>query len=217
MTRYAIYFAPAPGPFADAADHWLGRDMTRPPLHPDLWGATDNPRRYGFHATLKAPFRLAEGCDTATLIAAVDRFAASHAMVALEGLRLASLDGFMSLIPVGDVTALNALAADIVRDLDQLRAPLSAADIARRKPERLSPVQRAYLDAWGYPYVLDEFRFHMTLSNQLDAAQRAWLEPLADAHFAPFVDRPTQIDALTIFVEGTDGMFQHLHRAPLAG
>ncbi|MFN4099764.1 MAG: DUF1045 domain-containing protein [Pararhodobacter sp.] len=220
MTRYALYFAPAEGAFAEAAAGWLGRDAASgavlDPLHPDLPALTASARRYGFHATLKAPFRLAEGQSEAGLIAAMDRFGAETPAVTLDGLRIASLGGFLALVPEGDEAPLNAFAAQVVRSFDPFRAPLTPAEVERRKPATLSPRQRAMLGAWGYPYVLDEFRFHMTLSDRLDPAQRAWVEPLAQTHLAPHLPRPAVIDALSLFTEEADGAFRIRHRSPLS-
>ena len=221
MTRYALYFAPSDGAFADCAARWLGRDAAhdRPvvPLHPDLPPLTETARRYGFHATLKAPFRLADGARPDDLTRAMADFAARTPPVVIAGLQLADLDGFLALVPMGDTTALDAIAARVVQEFDPLRAPLTQAEIARRQPHRLSPNQRALLDAWGYPYVMDEFRFHMTLTDRLRPDQGAWVRPLADATFAPFTGRPVTLDALTLFVEGADGLFHHARRVPLTG
>lgn len=215
MTRYALYFAPETGSFADIAARWLGR--AGDPVHPDLWPLTASARRYGFHATLKAPFRLAEGQDVDALVAAMADFAATQAPVALDGLQLANLDGFLALVPMGDTTALDAFAARVVQGFEPFRAPLTAADIARRNPDRLSPRQRALLDTWGYPYVMDEFRFHMTLTERLAPADLDWVGPLARATFADHLHHPVTIDALTLCVEGADGVFHPVHRAALVG
>jgi hypothetical protein len=215
MTRYALYFAPPPGAFAETAARWLGRAL--PAISGDLWPLTASARRYGFHATLKAPFRLEPGLTESDLIAAMDRFGATCAPVDLAGLGLADLDGFLALIPQGDTGPLNDLAARVVRDFDPLRAPLTPADIARRNPDRLTPRQRALLDQWGYPFVLDEFRFHMTLTDRLAPGDAAWVLPLARACFAAFTDRPLRIDALSLYVEAPDGLFHPRHRAPLSG
>ena len=63
------------------------------------------------------------------------------------------------------------------------RAPLSAADRERRIKAKLSPRQIELMDQWGYPYVLDEYRFHMTLTgalldNMRDRFRNAWSMPL---------------------------------------
>lgn len=215
MTRYALYFAPPPGDFTDTAARWLGRAL--PPIAADLWPLTSNARRYGFHATLKAPFRLKPGLGVQDLITAMDGFAATCAPVDLAGLELADLDGFLALIPQGDTGPLNAFAARVVQDFDPLRAPLTPADYARRNPDRLSPHHRALLDQWGYPYVMDSFQFHMTLTDRLRPADAEWVTPLARSSFVPFTNRPLRIDALSLFVEDADGLFHPHHRAALSG
>jgi hypothetical protein len=215
MTRYALYFTPQAGPFSATAARWLGRSGD--PFHADLWPLTTSARRYGFHATLKAPFRLTHEQHEAALITAMTDFAVDQAPVALEGLRLANLDGFLALIPVGDTTALDTFAARVVRDFDRFRAPLTEADISRRNPAHLSPRQRTLLDTWGYPYVMEEFRFHMTLTDRLDPAQQEWVLPLAESTFANYLQRPMMINTLTLCVEGPDAMFHSVHRTTLTG
>lgn len=215
MTRYALYYAPPAGEFATCAARWLGRDD--PPIAAGLWPLTAKARRYGFHATLKAPFRLAQGATRAALQDQMAQFAAQTAPVVLDGLHLADLDGFLALIPQGDAAPLNAFAARVVQQFDPLRAPLTSADIARRQPDRLSARQRALLDRWGYPFVLDEFRFHMTLTDQLDPDQAAWVRPLAQATFAPFTGRRLAIAALSLFAEAPDGLFHPVHHVALTG
>ncbi|WP_127103852.1 DUF1045 domain-containing protein [Pararhodobacter zhoushanensis] len=219
MKRYALYYAPDTGPFADAAAQWLGRDAAtgRAVAQPDamLPALTLSARRYGFHGTLKAPFRLAEGVSEDDLIAAVEIFAAGRSSVVVDGLRVASLDGFLALIPEGDTTALDDFAAKVVTRFERLRAPLTEAEVARRKPERLSARQRALLETYGYPYVLDQFRFHMTLTDRLDAGQTAVLQPMAKALFEPLLPRPFAFKALSVFGEAEDGSFHQLLRARL--
>src|SRR5689334_2324140 len=93
--RFAIYAVPGAG-LADAAgaalcrraEQWLGRGAAGQPVTADVpagWtraeldAITASARRYGFHATLKAPFRLAEGRTPEELDAALTGFTASHA------------------------------------------------------------------------------------------------------------------------------------------
>lgn len=222
MKRYAIYYAPEAGAFADAAASWLGWDpvtgqtVAQPELGLDLAAVTEEPRKYGFHGTIKPPFRLAQGVDFARLDAAVSRLAASLRPIEMPGLDLHFLERFLALTPAGDTRALQDLAARVVEDLDPLRAPLTEAEIARRRPERLSPRQRDLLDRYGYPFVMEEFRFHLTLSGPLDAAQKQALTGLAETYFAPHLPRPFRIAALCLFGEAEGGSFHLLHRYPLS-
>lgn len=217
MKRYAIYYAPPPGGFAQAGAAWLGWDAAagQPVEQPDpaLEAVTVAPRKYGFHGTVKPPFRLAEGQSFAALHAAVATLATRLGPVTLPGLRLRDLDGFLALTPEGDQAPLQALAAEVVTTLEPFRAPLTAAEIAKRRPERLTPRQRALLDAYGYPFVLEEFRFHLTLSDRLPDPQP--LAAQAGAHFAPHLPRPFTVGALCLFGEAADGRFHLMARHPL--
>ncbi|WP_324455193.1 DUF1045 domain-containing protein [Pararhodobacter sp.] len=219
MKRYALYFAPPPGPLARAGAQWLGRDavtgqsLAQP--DPGLPALTASARRYGFHATLKAPFALAEGTDEEALLAAVDAFAAGVAPFAIGGLRVDLLGRFLALTPIGDTGPLRDFAAQVVRRFDRFRAPLTDRDRARRHPDSLPPRQRAQLDRWGYPWIFDDFRFHLTLSDPLTEAQQTRFRPMAEDLFAPLLPQPFVMDALCVFGEGVEGDFRHLHRAPL--
>jgi len=224
--RYALYYAPQPGPLADFAAHWLGWDAVAgtPVPHPEvpdlprpLSALTEAPRKYGFHATIKPPFRLAQGLRGTDLHQAAATLAQTLAPVRLDGLDLTNLDGFLALTPAGDVGPLGALAGRIVTELDPLRAPLTAAEIARRLQSPLTDRHKALLDRWGYPYVLEQFRFHMTLTGNLPAAEAAVTAAILGPLLAPLVPRPCLIDSLCLFGEAADGQFHLVHRYTLSG
>lgn len=221
--RYCIYVVPE-GALYDRGACWLGWDSAagRARTLPALPGLTDSaealtarPRKYGFHGTIKPPFRLADGHDAAGLRAALDRFCAGRPPVTLPGLEVAPLGRFVALRAVGDEGALAALAGETVRALDDFRAARDAAELARRQHAELTERQAALLARWGYPYVMDEFRFHMTLTGPLEA-------PEADArvlagHFADVLPSPFVIASLALLGEDAQGRFHLLHRAPLSG
>lgn len=226
--RYAIYFTPPAGhPLVAAAEAWLGRSVFGRDVEPrDIGGIpaearvplVASPARYGFHGTLKAPFRLREGEDEASLVAALDAYCAARSPLPALPLAVTSLDGFLALTPAAPADALFDLAADIVRHFDGFRAPLSEADLARRSPERLTPSLRANLEAWGYPYIFDAFRFHMTLTERLGAEDAARVRPVLEAHFGDVLAEPVAIDRLALYVEATPGApFTCLHEVALAG
>jgi hypothetical protein len=223
MKRYAVYYAPREGAFAFRANEWLGRepgkgrDLPQPVLAGigDPRGITAEPRRYGFHGTLRAPFRLAEGMTEATVRDCVTRLASRLPPVVCDGLHLETLRGFVALTPMGCEAAPLDLGAAVVEGTDALRAPLTEAEIARRRPDHLSRRQRQLLERWGYPFVMEEFRFHLTLTDRLEAPDpvRAALE----AFFAPVLPRPFVIEDLCLFGEDQSGRFHLLHRYALAG
>jgi len=229
MTRHAIYALPGIGTgdatgilLRERAEAWLGRSVVGgspapAPAAPAGWtraeveAITVDARRYGFHGTLKAPFRLADGRDVAALDAAVADLAGARDPVVLPGLRVASLGGFLALVPTGPVPALDTLAADVVTGLDAFRAPPTEAETARRDPAALSPRQRELLATWGYPYVLDRFRFHLTLTDRIPTADLPRVEAALTAWFADGTHRPVAVDALALVVEDAPGAPFRLH------
>jgi putative phosphonate metabolism protein len=227
--RYAVYFAPDPdSPLARYGAAWLGYDAATGTNVPQpalsaitserLQEITAEPRRYGFHATLKPPFVLADGVDKAELDAAVSALAGRLTAFAAPRLRLAQVSGFWALIPSAPCEPLDNLAASCVPELDQFRAPPSATELARRRRAGLSPAQEALLLRWGYPYVMAEFRFHMTLTARLSGAEGdavgAALAPLVE----PFCQAPLPIDALSLFrQDAADRPFRLIRRYALAG
>ena len=211
MTRYALYFAPAAAhPLWSAGCAWLGRD-------PESGGAGEggphrgDPRRYGFHATLKPPFALRDGTTPSQLLGALTRFVDERAAFAMPPLQVAALGDFLALRPVDPDAAapgqpLRELADDCVRLFDPFRRPPSAAEIARRVAARLDEWQRANVDRWGYPHVFEHWRFHMTLSDSLaDDSLRAALQADAARHFAEALAQPLRCDGVALFVEDAPG------------
>lgn len=224
--RYAIYYAPRDGAFAGAVASWLGWDPVAGAAvaHPSLDGLpapvetlTAEPRKYGFHGTIKAPFRLAAGVGRGDLEREVARLAARLAPVVMPGLRVAALKGFVALLPEGDEADLLELGAEIVTRLDPLRAALTGAEVAKRRPERLSARQRALLEQWGYPYVMEEFRFHLTLTGNLEEAQTQAVLAVLEHWLAPVLPRPFVIEDLCLFGEDAVGRFHLLSRHALTG
>lgn len=200
---------------------WLGWDIATgmPVSRPEVEGIdaiTATPRKYGFHATLKPPFFLAEGGRLKNLEKAVEALACRLTPVSCDGLDLTALGGFLALTPRGNDSRINRLATEIVERLDAFRRLPSPAEIARRREVGLTARQEAMLARWGYPYVKDEFRFHMTLTGNLgpeDAARvMAEIRPLL-----PPLPSPFTLDEIALVGERPDGKFELLHRYALSG
>ena len=216
FVRYAVYWAPEAGdPMGAFGAAWLGHDpgTTQARSNRDRLGLsaamaddlTTEPRRYGLHATLKAPFRLKSGARLAQLADAADALARSITAFAAEPLRLMNLNGFLALCPAQPAPALDALARRCVIDLDHLRAPLTPAERVRRKPQFLTPEQRRLLDTWGYPHVFEHFRFHITLTKRLTEAERALVQPLLETATKPFCCKPFSVGSVALFGDPGDG------------
>lgn len=227
--RYALYFTPpADDPLTRSAAAWLGRDafsgdtiaIESADAFPTetMVSLTEDPRRYGFHATIKAPFELAEGQSEDALVERYRAFCASRAAFDIPSIVVGQLGPFFALIPAETHPPLQDFAAAVVEAFEPFRAPLSEADIARRKPERLSEAQRAHLLRWGYPYVMEEFRFHMTLTGPIEPMQAETMRQLTTARFAAFTDKPLRISGLALFVERERGAPFTVHAwQPLTG
>jgi len=230
--RYAIYLAPPPESalwrFGSAV---VGRDAasgeTLSSFAPEgvdaaAWRSmTSEPRRYGFHATIKAPFRLADDACVSDLCAALGDLAQDEkpfaaGRLAVSTLALGDAASFVALTPSSPSAAVARLEERVVRGLDAFRAPLNDAEWARRDPARLTARQREAFERWGYPYALADFRLHFTLTNALDPA-----EPIAATltrEFERHVADPTLVvDALVLFVQKPNGDFVIDQRFPLGG
>lgn len=223
--RYGIYVVPE-GAFYAAGAAWLGWDSAAgiPVPHghvPDLpdtaEAMTATPRKYGFHGTIKPPFFLADGTDVDGLHEAAAAFCASRAPVTIPQLEVRRLGGFIAVVPSEPNAALADLAGATVEALDTFRAPPSDAELARRRKAGLSDRQEALLQTWGYPYVMEEFRFHLTLTGRLPSEKADLARAALDAYIAPALPQPWIIDSLCMLGEDDEGRFHLIHRYTFAG
>ncbi|MBR0829228.1 DUF1045 domain-containing protein [Bradyrhizobium manausense] len=208
--RYAIYYAADAGDALSrfgaellGYDAHTGNELPFPAealqVAPDWRDVSADPRKYGFHATLKAPMALAPGRSEAELLAACAAFAGKTRPIPIIRPVVDAISGFIAVIPPEPVGELQQLAADCTVEFDAFRAPLTAEDRARRRPDRLSERQRDYLDRWGYPYVMEEFRFHMTLTGRLDAERRGPIIEMLRTRFARLSINTIAIDRIALF------------------
>ncbi len=229
FARVALYMMPPEGPLAEFGAQWLGWDIARGVLvaHGDvlrglagdaaLAEITGTPRKYGFHGTIKPPFRLAKGRSLSELEDKIEVLCTQIPPVTLDGLAATSLGGFVALTPVGNTGALAEMAAQFVTGLDMFRAPATTGEIARRRKVGLSAAQDALLLKWGYPYVLSEFRFHLTLSGRLPAEQAETLCAAVQNHLDGVITAPQTINDICLVGEAEDGQFHLIHRYPFSG
>ncbi len=219
--RYAIYYVPDETSLAEFGANWLGWDISTGKTverHPD---APDpeivaTPRKYGFHSTLKPPFQLALGRHVDDLAADLSSFCGRTAPVNMGGLRLSRIGHFLALIPDGDTKDLNELAFSVVRTFDPYRRPAEEAELQRRRSAGLSEAQEKNLLTWGYPYVGQEFRFHLTLTGKLDPQALAETVRVLEDRLP---ELPPRFDMTSIALVGEDasGQFRMIHRYALTG
>lgn len=228
--RCAIYFAPADdSPWASAGNEWLGRcaatgrSLDQAEIAgvdaPLLRQLTAEPRRYGWHATLKAPFRLAAGCSLDDLRRALHRVCGALPAFTLPALRVVRMDRFLALRPAAHAPLLDAVAAACVMQLHALAQPLDEAELRRRRLAGLTPQQDALLTRWGYPWVLEQFRFHLSLTGdlgQVPASVQAALLRGAQERFEALP--PCRFGSVALFVEPRPGAdFEQLEQVELRG
>ncbi len=208
--RYALYLALDIGSaWWQWGSRWLGRcaatgkEMQQPIIAGyganEFSALTEQPRKYGFHATLKAPFHLAAGQTRDALIAAVREFCAARPSFRLAPLKVAKLDDFLALVPIEHDMRVDQIAAGCVRSFDRFRAPPQQR---RKFTSQLSARQQRHFEEWGYPYVFADFRFHMTLTGGLIGLARDKVDALFAAARVAVVElntEPPAFDAVCVF------------------
>lgn len=226
--RYAIYFAPQNGtPLAQFGRTWFASDPHFPDktiqrrnygLEPDTaQRITKKPERYSFHATIKAPFRLHKKQTIQDLQNKLAEFARRQRTFSLHGLALTQLENCLVLATPTANPEINDLAAQCVSEFDLFRAETTPADHARRKSEQLTPEQRALLDLWGYPYVFEEFHFHMTLTGPLTQREIEEITPILAPALKDISLGQVEISSICLFGDPGEGKtFRLIERYPFS-
>ena len=209
--RCAICFTPpADDALTVAAARWLRRDPytgariawpVEGLVETDHAFLTAAPRRIGFHGSLKAPFRIATEHELGDVQAALVKFCRRVSPLTVDAMRIALIENFFALVPTEPNPELHELATDFVTVFDQYRSPTSDLDLARGDIGRLNGRQFANLMAWGHPYVLDQFRFHMTLTGPIDELERDYVAQMLHRHFGTLAGEPLCISQVALFVE----------------
>ncbi len=187
MTNYkrvAIYFLPKKNSsLENFGKNLLGRDINKKKkisltrrqkyfinrgftYFDELKNYCEQPAKYGFHATLKAPFRLKRNVKTKNFYDVISHIATQHSRFKIKGLKIVYSKKFTFITSRKPNKLLINLENDLVKHLDTFRAELNKTEIKKRIPDSLTFKQNKYLKEWGYPFVFDQFKFHMTLMNQ---------------------------------------------------
>jgi len=228
--RFAIYYTFEPeDPIYQLASSWLGYDLwsgkeisqSNSPLFDEnltsFLAQTTNPRQYGFHATLKPPFRLKQGKSLIELDQALQSFSREMSTFECEPLTIQKLGQFIALRSEKHCQKLNKLAEQCVIKFDHFRAPLNQVEIKKRKPEQLSEPQKNNLEQWGYPFVCGEFQFHMTLTNRLRDSEREEIFNYLKNIFSSVLGKPLVINKICLCHQSeSDYKFRVINQYPLA-
>jgi hypothetical protein len=203
-----------------AASQWLGKSGRKVAGVPaaEMERLLQAPNHYGFHATIKPPFRLKTGNTLNDVEKELAAFTKELQPIFLPPLEIARIDNFFCLRPVSDSEAVHNLAAEAVQRFDHFRRPAEEKELARRRAAGLSDRQEHLLLTWGYPYVLDEFRFHLTLTGNIE--NERMVEPLRrelSSRFTPVIQEPVCFDGLCLFVQQGDSAFSEYIWFPFGG
>lgn len=207
--RYAIYFVPS----AQNALYRFGADLLgydaysgkRLPfadgIEAEIEGwkqLTVDPRKYGFHATLKAPISLRPGKTEDELAGAMQEFARTPRHIPQIVPVVRAIGSFIAVVPRDPCPDLQKLADDCVTAFDDFRAPLTPEDRERRNVSVLTDKQIMHMDRWGYPYVFEDFRFHMTLTGSLPAGRHTAVLDILQKRFTALGLQRVSIDRLAL-------------------
>lgn len=230
FSRYAVFYSPQRlHSLSTFARGWFGFDPEkglRVELRETLglsWSliesVTSEPARYSLHATLKAPFSLVTSRHLKSLRRATETLANSLSPITTGPLELTNLDGFLALCPTDHLQALSNLATRCVKELDMFRTPMSNEERERRiATTKLSPHQIGLLSEWGYPFVLDQFRFHITLTRRLTEMEQATLVPALKTRLERELRHPLTVDSICLYGDpGNDLPFLLIDRYALSG
>jgi hypothetical protein len=213
--RYAIYWTPRPdSDLATFGARWFAEPAAVSGLGAELAArAVKAPARYGLHATLKAPFPLREDGSEEDLRRALDAFRATRRAPSGGAFVPAFFQGFFGLVLSRRTADIDWLGAECVTRFDAFRAPGGRSGVP---PDgELSAQEEAFVEEFGYPYVLSAFQFHVTLAGPLGEPELNEVAAALQPHLAPFLTAPAVIDGLTLLGEQDGGgAFEIVSRHP---
>lgn len=210
--RYAIYFVPEQTTrLGQFGDHWFGRTSEKLLVEEVVTGLSveryqkiiQSPRHYGFHGTLKAPFELHSNYNFQHLDTALTEFCNTFSPFNIGALALRAIADFIALVPENDLRQLQQLHQRLIKELNNLRAPLSNYDRDRFIARNLTHDQEGYLDRYGYPFVLNSFKFHLTLTSSLPEQERTACFKLLDNMTADFRHEVVPVNRICLFKQKT--------------
>lgn len=224
--RYAIYFAPEKDtPLYQFGRTWFGQDIDNNTcdIERRCYGLGDEtvrrltlvPSRYGFHATLKAPFYLADAKSPHLLQQEIRNFAARQRPFKLHNLTLAEYDGQLVLALADKNEELDKLARACVANFDEFRAPLTKQERDRRNQKFLTERQHNLFEQWGYPYTFEEYRFHITLTGPITNKEITQLLPVLAPALKDVSMEPVTVKSICLFGDpGDNRRFKLIERFP---
>ncbi len=208
--RYAVYFVPpADSVLYRFGASLIGYDAYSGQSLPFIDGIeaevqgwkrfTTDPRKYGFHATLKAPLSLAPGKTEDELVAAVRDVAQTPRAIPVIAPAVRNIGSFIAIVPDVPCPALHAFADDCVTAIDDFRAPLTAAD--RERPQRVGPDRAAgrISGPLGLPLRVRGIPLSHDTGRLSPAERRAHVTRILQRRFDALALHSISIDRLALF------------------
>ena len=222
--RFAVYYLPkVDSQLGTLGNHWLGWSvsdgefvdrLTDPLIPKDIANVTKRAQKYGFHGTLKPPMQLKAEFGQTEFLSALRQLISTQRPFTIPEMHVRLIGNFLALTPSAPCHLLDQLATNLVVGLDDLRQPPDESEIAKRASVGLTKQQHLLLKKWGYPYVLEEFRFHLTLSDALHKDRSAALLDAARTIFSTATQSPIRISDVAAVGESETGMFHLIERVP---
>ena len=219
--RYAIYYIPSNDLLYKLGSSWLGWDtiLGQPASQLEINSdiniekITETPRKYGLHATIKAPFGLADGVSTSELERQLRTLCLSLKPIEFS-LEVSELNGFFALTPTVKNTEIRELHTKVVCELDEFRAPPTKDELIKRRRNQLTSEQDQNLIKWGYPYIFRDFYFHITLTGKIPKNLKNTVTDEIKKFFEPVLQRIFLMSELALVGEGHDGNFHVICQTP---
>ena len=233
-SRYAIYYAPPKeSSLEEFGRYWFGWDPLNAKLinnkHrinylnrfgiKNLINIDKNvliPKKYGFHGTLIPPFKLNKNYSTNTLFKKTEEIAKKFKKFKFYKFKLKKMNNFYAFVQNKKNNNINKLSNRLVRELFKFRSPLSKKEIDRRNPSKLSKLQLNILYKWGYPYIMSEFNFHMTLASEVTGNKLYFELKKIEKNKEIILNEINNFDKIYIFGENQKGMFENLENFSLS-
>ncbi|WP_425090781.1 DUF1045 domain-containing protein [Tropicimonas sp. S265A] len=226
--RFSICITPDPdSDLARLGKHWLGWDIDQAVELPFLkvdnlkvsaLSLTARVRRFGFHALLAPPFRLANGHSPLDLHHTAQALAAHLEALEFPGLYLSAEDDQLALRPMGDLAPLHRLQHIADQVFDEYRAPPppDAAPQPRRRSE-LSAQQMQVVIGESLDPTKSERPFEFVLTEPRPRAEVTQLRQKLLPILSPNLPRPFHVQSITLCGEDQSGWFRVIQRYPLTG
>ncbi len=233
-SRYAIYYAPPKeSNLEEFGRYWFGWDPLNAKLInnkqrinylngfgiKNLKNIDKNvliAKKYGFHGTLIPPFRLNKNYSTNLLFKKTEDIAKKFKKFKFYKFKLKKINNFYAFVQNKKNNNINKLSNRLVRELFKFRSPLTKKEIDRRNPSKLSKLQLNILYKWGYPYLMSEFSFHMTLASEVTGNKLYFELKKIEKNKEIILNEINNFDKIYIFGENQKGMFENLENFSLS-